>query len=336
MPTTWRPAADAWETTRVGRFGTEHGAADLGALLARSVDDPEWFWDAVVRHLGIPFTAPYERVRDDSAGIPWTTWFTGGRTNLADACCDRWADETPDAEAIAWEGEEGTRRSWTYAELRAEADGLAHLLQAEGVGPGDAVGIFLPMLPETIAAVLAVATGDPLSLGSGIALAVIVAGVVVAAGGEPAEEGAPPRRRQRASYVAPLVATAGAVSFGFGLFSASQVGDDLNPLWVAFLPRVLGLAVVVVPVALRSGGLRLPRPVWPLAAVGGALEVSGLVAFVIAARDDAAIAAVMSSQFAIVTAIGGYLLWDERIGRIQVAGVALVLAGVAGLTLLQA
>jgi drug/metabolite transporter (DMT)-like permease len=56
----------------------------------------------------------------------------------------------------------------------------------------------------------------------------------------------------------------------------------------------------------------------------------------IAARDEAAVAAVMSSQFAIVTALGGYLLWGERIGRQQVLGVGLVLGGVAGLTLLQA
>lgn len=161
MPTTptaaWHPPADAWDTTRVGRFATEHGIRDLPTLVDRSIKDPEWFWDAVVGHLGIPFTTPYEQVLDRSAGIPWTTWFTGGRTNLADACCDRWAEASPDAEAVVWEGEEGTTRTWTYARLRAEADGLARLLAAREVGVGDTVGIFLPMLPETVAAVLAVA-----------------------------------------------------------------------------------------------------------------------------------------------------------------------------------
>jgi acetyl-CoA synthetase len=153
----WHPPAGAWETTRVGRFGTAHGETDLDGLRRRRLDDPVWFWDAVVDHLGIPFTTPYDRVLDDSAGIPWTTWFTGGRTNLADACCDRWAARRPDADAVVWEGEEGTTRTWSYAELRAHADGLAHLLEARGVRTGDAVGIYLPMLPETIAAVLAVA-----------------------------------------------------------------------------------------------------------------------------------------------------------------------------------
>ncbi len=157
MSGTWRPPADAWAATNVGRFGTQHGLPDLDALRRRSVEDPAWFWDAVVDFLGIPFSTPYETVLDDRLGIPWTTWFGGGRTNLADACCDRWANATPDAEAISWEGEEGLTRSWTYAELRAEADGLAALLAERGVQSGDAVGIYLPLLPETIAAVLAVA-----------------------------------------------------------------------------------------------------------------------------------------------------------------------------------
>ena len=153
----WQPPEDAWAATNVGRFGSQHGIDDLGELHARSITDPAWFWDAVVAFLGIPFSTPYASVLDDRRGIPWTTWFNGGRTNLADACCDRWAVATPVADALVWEGEEGSTRSWTYAELRAEADGLAELLAERGVGEGDAVGIFLPMLPETVAAVIAVA-----------------------------------------------------------------------------------------------------------------------------------------------------------------------------------
>ena len=153
----WTPPADAWATTNVGRFGSQHGFDDLDSLRARSVEDPSWFWGATAEFLGIPFTTPWTQVLDDSRGIPWATWFTGGRTNLADACCDRWAAATPEVDALVWEGEEGEVRRWSFAELRAQADGLAHLLRERGVGPGDAVGIFLPLLPETIAAVLGVA-----------------------------------------------------------------------------------------------------------------------------------------------------------------------------------
>jgi len=153
----WHPPADAWAATNVGRFGSQHGFTDLASLRARSIEDPEWFWGAVVDFLDIPFSAPFASVLDVDRGIPWATWFTGGQMNLADVCCDRWAASTPAAEAIVWEGEDGEVRTWTYAELRAQADGLARLLAGRGVGAGDAVGVFLPMVPEIIAAVLAVA-----------------------------------------------------------------------------------------------------------------------------------------------------------------------------------
>ncbi|GIU89078.1 MAG: hypothetical protein KatS3mg010_0177 [Acidimicrobiia bacterium] len=59
--------------------------------------------------------------------------------------------------AVLWEGEEGAVRSLTWTELRALTDRIAAGLAARGVGAGDAVGLFLPMLPETVAALLAVA-----------------------------------------------------------------------------------------------------------------------------------------------------------------------------------
>ena len=98
---------------------------------------------------------------DLSRGPAWATWFTGGTVNLAHNCVDRWAERTPDALAVVWEGDEGPEagavRRVTYAELREMADRLAHGLRSLGVGPGDAVGIFLPMAPETVAATLACA-----------------------------------------------------------------------------------------------------------------------------------------------------------------------------------
>ena len=151
----WRPPLDG--TTNVERFMAAQGIASFDALLARSIDEPEWFWDAVVQHLGVPFSTPYAGVLDTSRGIPWATWFDGGRTNLAAACVDRWADATPDAAAVLWEGEDGTTVTWTYRELRAHTDALAARLRRDGIGAGDAVGIFLPMIPETVAACMAIA-----------------------------------------------------------------------------------------------------------------------------------------------------------------------------------
>ncbi|HEX9970180.1 MAG TPA: AMP-binding protein, partial [Acidimicrobiales bacterium] len=147
----WFPVDPA--STNVGRFMAEHGIGSFDELLARSVDEPEWFWAAVVDFLGLPFARRWDRVLDTSDGIPWARWFTGGRLNFASACLRHPASRP----AVVWEGEDGEVRTWTYGDLSAEVDGLCELLASRGVGVGDRIGIFMPMIPETVAAVLAVA-----------------------------------------------------------------------------------------------------------------------------------------------------------------------------------
>ncbi len=144
----------------MARFAAAEGIADFATLRDRSIDDPEWFWDAVVRYLGLVFDEPYTQVVDLSGGAPWARWFTGGKLNLASSCVDRWADAdtaAADQTAVVWEGEEGITRTLSWRELRALTDSIASGLAARGVGVGDAVGLFLPMIPETVAALLAVA-----------------------------------------------------------------------------------------------------------------------------------------------------------------------------------
>jgi acetyl-CoA synthetase len=153
----WRPTEEYLDRANVTRFMRAHGIGSYDELVARSQEDTEWFWDAVVQDLGIDFYQPYERVLDTSEGIPWAKWFVGGTTNLAHNCVDKWADRTPGATAILWEGEDGEVRRVSYPELREMADRLAHGLRSLGVDRGDAVGIYLPMAPETVAATLACA-----------------------------------------------------------------------------------------------------------------------------------------------------------------------------------
>jgi acetyl-CoA synthetase len=151
----WSPTPEYVERANVTRFMRTYGIDTYEDLVGRSVQDVSWFWDAVVRDLGIEFLEPYQQVLDLSRGVEWATWFGGGRVNVAHQCVDRWSDATPDALAVTWEGEDGDTRAWTYAELRRATDRLARALQTLGVNSGDAVGIFLPMLPETVAAVMA-------------------------------------------------------------------------------------------------------------------------------------------------------------------------------------
>jgi acetyl-CoA synthetase len=157
MPVVWSPSPAYVERANITRFMRAHGIATYEELQARSVEDIAWFWQAVVEDLGLAFIEPYGRIVDTSRGTPWATWFVGGKTNLAERCVDAWAERTPDATALIWESEDGDVRTVTYRELRALTDRVAHGLRALGVRERDTVGIFLPMAPETVAAVMACA-----------------------------------------------------------------------------------------------------------------------------------------------------------------------------------
>ena len=108
---------------------------DFGELVKRSIDEPEWFWDAVVQFLDLRFSEPYTAVLDTRDGIAWAKWFVGGRCNLAATCVDRYADDplTRDDVALVWEGEEGTVRTLTWGELQVLTDRIASGLRARGV-----------------------------------------------------------------------------------------------------------------------------------------------------------------------------------------------------------
>jgi acetyl-CoA synthetase len=151
----WKPSDEVVRRANVTRFMRANGVATEDELISRSTADVEWFWDAAVRDLGLEFFDPYDRVLDTSAGIEWATWFGGGTVNLAHNCVDRWAERTPDATAVLWEGEEGASRRVSYRELRELSDRLASGLSSFGVRATDAVGIFLPPSPEAVVAVMA-------------------------------------------------------------------------------------------------------------------------------------------------------------------------------------
>jgi len=157
MAIVWRPSREYVERANVTRFMRAHGISTYEDLVARSVGDIAWFWDAVVQDLGIEFFKPYDRVVDTSRGIEWATWFEGGSVNVAHHCVDRWAERTPESVAVIWEGEEGEVRRVTYRELRELSNRLANGLASLGIALGDAVGIFLPMSPEAVVAVMACA-----------------------------------------------------------------------------------------------------------------------------------------------------------------------------------
>ena len=135
-----------------------HKIASYRDLVARSTADIEWFWNAVIDDLGIEFYRPFDTLIDSTRGIAWSRWFIGGQVNLVHNCLDRHVRAgRGNQTAVIWEGEDGSVRTLTYAELDHQTSRLAGALVRLGLGRGDAVGLFLPMVPEAVIAFLACA-----------------------------------------------------------------------------------------------------------------------------------------------------------------------------------
>jgi acetyl-CoA synthetase len=145
----WAPTPEDVEGANLTRLARRLGVEGYRELHRVSVEEPDRFWPAVIDDLGLEFTKPWESVLDSSRGPEWTTWFDGGKLNLAWNCLHRWAaGELADEEAAVWLGEDGARDSLTWRELSDQVFRLAEGLASIGVGEGDAVGIFLPMSPQ--------------------------------------------------------------------------------------------------------------------------------------------------------------------------------------------
>jgi acetyl-CoA synthetase len=157
LPVEWRPTEEYLNRSRLLRFLKQCGFSTYEELLEWSTAQPAAFWDAVMRDLDLRFYEPYEQTLDASRGLPWTTWFRGGRYNYVHNALDKWA-EGPERDRVCliWEGDDGEVRRLTFGELAEAVNRLAAGLLRLGLAKGDRVGIFMPMTPETVAATLAV------------------------------------------------------------------------------------------------------------------------------------------------------------------------------------
>jgi acetyl-CoA synthetase len=132
-----------------------HALVDDDSLYEEARADPEAFWARQAEELD--WIEGWDEVLDDS-DPPFYKWFTGAKVNLAHNCLDRHVEAgLGDRVAFHWRGEEGEEEDWTYADLLRDVQRLANGLKDLGVGRGDIVGIYVPMVPEVVVAMLACA-----------------------------------------------------------------------------------------------------------------------------------------------------------------------------------
>ncbi len=154
----WTPTPDVIERSRLTEFMRQVGVNGWDDLYRYSIDDVARFTADVLQFLEIKFDPPAQELLDTYGGIEMPVWLAGAGLNISQTCLDRWQiAEMKDRPALIWEGEESAVTELTYAELYAEVERCAAGFRSLGFKKGDAVGIHLPMMPETVICLLALA-----------------------------------------------------------------------------------------------------------------------------------------------------------------------------------
>jgi acetyl-CoA synthetase len=157
QPIAWTPTADVIERAQLTKFMRQIGVHSFDELYRYSIENVEEFTHEVLKFLDIKFDLPYEKLLDTANGIEFPNWCAGAGLNITEMCLDRWqTDEMKAYPAIILEDEEGETQTVGYADLIEEIKECATGLRAFGFGRGDTVGIYLPMMIETVVALLAI------------------------------------------------------------------------------------------------------------------------------------------------------------------------------------
>jgi drug/metabolite transporter (DMT)-like permease len=215
------------------------------------------------------------------------------------------------------------------------------------------VSIVAPIVATegALAAVLAVALGDPLGVQAGLILAIIAIGVVLSSI-EPARPDVPAGTIELAADAldgpadassagagaatpahephpreAVVLAVVAAAIFAVGLVASGKAAVLVPPIWVALAARLVGLVVVTLPLLLQRR-LTVTRAALPLVILSGVGEIVGSTLSAWGATESIAVVAVLGSQFAAIAAVLAFLLFGERLSRTQVIGVVLIIGGV--------
>src|SRR3954471_17710615 len=134
----------------------EHALISDESVYEEAAKDPEAYWAKQSEEL-LDWAEPWDTVLDESEA-PFYKWFVGGKLNASHQALDRHVDAgNGDRVAFHWRGEEGEERDITYEELLRDVKRFANALKDHGIEAGDIVGIYLPMIPEVVVAMLACA-----------------------------------------------------------------------------------------------------------------------------------------------------------------------------------
>lgn len=154
----WFPSDDYIKKTRLYQLMSQSGFTSYDDYYKYSISDISSFWDSAIKSLNIEWYQPYDQVLDLSNGIMYPEWFVNGKLNVVHNALDKWAlnESTKNENALIWESDDGEIVSYTFFELYEEVNRVANGLVALGLKEKDIVTIYMPMIPETVIAMLAI------------------------------------------------------------------------------------------------------------------------------------------------------------------------------------
>ncbi|HET7616763.1 MAG TPA: AMP-binding protein, partial [Bacillales bacterium] len=154
----WEPEAEKLEQMRLQQWLKKLGCSDYDELYEKSVEDIGWFWGEAVKEMEVAWFRPFDKVLDLSKGVKWPSWFAGGTLNVTHTAVDQFVSDPQmkDRTAVIWEGEDGEVKSYSYEKLARWVNRTAIGLQNQGIEKGDRVVLYMPMIPETVVAMLAI------------------------------------------------------------------------------------------------------------------------------------------------------------------------------------
>jgi drug/metabolite transporter (DMT)-like permease len=223
----------------------------------------------------------------------------------------------------------GSEFAWLAISGAGNVVGLLFAYSALRIGK---VALIAPILSTegALAALISVLDGESLETASAFLLAFIVVGVALAAAAPD-----PDRQVVDGPGLRPILfASLGALAFGASLFATGRASATLPVPWVLLPARLIGLVALTLPLALTRQ-LRLTRRALPLVVTGGLCEVLGFASFALGSRHGLAVAAVLASQFAAISGLAAFVLFRERLSRLQLSGVTIVVVGVTALSIVR-
>ena len=153
----WKPTKDLIDNSKLSKFIKFCELKNYDELESKSLKEPGWLWDNVIKFSQLNFYKPYTKIMDESKGVPWTKWCVGGKTNIVQNCIDRHKGKDFFKKIFIYaEREDGKESTITYLDFDKEISKVGNTLRINGFKKGDVIALYMPQFIETYIAYFAI------------------------------------------------------------------------------------------------------------------------------------------------------------------------------------